>query len=148
MLKPLAEVHAGRLSVLLQALTFSVTDVLKDLDPLVDENISTSKHTSSKWAEQSLAHCTGLQPACPQLSIHCFTTARFKRKSKKDNSLYLAESCLHPNAAEYGIVKVFPACKSNMKTNKIVNAHLNHCKWLVFRHSYRCKGPKQCLFSL
>ena len=43
MLKPLAEVHAGRLSVLLQGLTFSVADVLKDLDPLVDENISTSK---------------------------------------------------------------------------------------------------------
>ena len=30
------EVHAGRLSVLLQALTFFVADVLKDLDPLVD----------------------------------------------------------------------------------------------------------------
>ena len=48
MLKPLAEVHAGRLSVLRQALTFSVADVLKDLDPLVDENISTSKCDSSK----------------------------------------------------------------------------------------------------
>ena len=39
MLKPLAEVHVGRLSVPLQALVFSVTDVLKDLDPLVDESI-------------------------------------------------------------------------------------------------------------
>ena len=48
MSKPLAEADAGRLSVLLQALTFSVTDVLKDLDPLVDENISTSKRDSSK----------------------------------------------------------------------------------------------------
>ena len=46
MLKLLAEVHAGRLSVPLQALTFSVTDILKNLDPLVDENISTSKHYS------------------------------------------------------------------------------------------------------
>ena len=43
-----AEVHAGRLSIPLQALTFSVADVLKDIDPLVDENISTSKHDSSK----------------------------------------------------------------------------------------------------
>ena len=39
MLKPLAGVYDGRLSVLLQALTFSVADVLKDLDPLVDETI-------------------------------------------------------------------------------------------------------------
>ena len=46
--KPLAEVHAGRLLVSLQALMFYV---LKDLDPLVDEIISTSKHDSSKWAE-------------------------------------------------------------------------------------------------
>ena len=48
MSKPSAEVHAGRLSVALQASTFSVTDVLKDLDSLVDENISTSTHDSSK----------------------------------------------------------------------------------------------------
>ena len=53
MSKPSAEVHAGILSVKLQALTFSVADVLKDLDPIADENISTSKHDSSKWAEQS-----------------------------------------------------------------------------------------------
>ena len=42
MSKPLVEVHAGTLSVPLQALTFSVADVLKDLeflDSLVDENI-------------------------------------------------------------------------------------------------------------
>ena len=32
-----AEVHAGRLSVPLQALTVSVDDLLKDIDPLVDE---------------------------------------------------------------------------------------------------------------
>ena len=64
--KPLAEVHAGRLSVL-QCLTFSIANVLKDLDPLVDENISTSKHNSSKWAEQSLAYRVGFQPAHPQL---------------------------------------------------------------------------------
>ena len=51
MWKPSAEVYAGRSSVPLQALTFSITDVLKDLDPLVDENISTSKHDSLKWAE-------------------------------------------------------------------------------------------------
>ena len=56
MSKPSAEVPAGRLSVQFQALTFSVVDVLKDLDPLVDENISTSKHVSSKWAELSLAY--------------------------------------------------------------------------------------------
>ena len=37
MLKTSAEVHAGRLLVKLQPLTFSVADVLKDLDPLVDE---------------------------------------------------------------------------------------------------------------
>ena len=46
MSKPSAEVYAGRLSVPLQALTFSVPDVLKDLESLVDENISTSKHDS------------------------------------------------------------------------------------------------------
>ena len=46
MSKPLAEVHAGRLLVPLQALTFSVADFFKDLDPLVDKNISTSKHDS------------------------------------------------------------------------------------------------------
>ena len=67
MSKPSAEVHAGRLSIPLQALAFSVADVLKGLDPLVDENISTSKHNSSKWPEQSLAYCTGFQPARPQL---------------------------------------------------------------------------------
>ena len=61
--KPLAEVHAGRLSTLLQALTFSATNVLKDLDPLVDEIY----HNSSKCAEQSLAYRMGFQPACPQL---------------------------------------------------------------------------------
>ena len=61
--KPLAEVHAGRLSVLLQALTFSVTNVLKDLDPLVDEIY----HNSSKWAEQRLAYRVGFQPARLQL---------------------------------------------------------------------------------
>ena len=48
MSKPSAEVHAGRLSVPLQALTFSLADVLKDFDPLVDENISTSKHDRTK----------------------------------------------------------------------------------------------------
>ena len=74
MSKPLAEVHVGRLLVLLQALfvplqilMFSVTNVLKDLDPLVDENISTSKHDPSKWAEQSLAYRVGFQPARLQL---------------------------------------------------------------------------------
>ena len=46
--KPSADVHAGRWSVPLQALTFSDVDVLKDLDPLVDENISTSKQDCSK----------------------------------------------------------------------------------------------------
>ena len=65
-LKSSAEVHAGRLSIPLQALTYSVANVLKDLDPLVDENISTSKHGSSKWAEQSLAYRVGFQPARPQ----------------------------------------------------------------------------------
>ena len=60
--KPSTEVHAGRLSVPLQALPFSTTDVLKDLDPLVNENMSTSK-----WAEQSLAYRVGFQPFHPQL---------------------------------------------------------------------------------
>ena len=55
MSKSSAVVHAGRLSVPLQALTFSVADMLKDLDPLVDVNISTSKYGSSKCVEQSLA---------------------------------------------------------------------------------------------
>ena len=67
MSKHSAEVHAGKLSVLLQALTFSVSDVLKDLDPLVDENISTSKCNSSKRAEQSLACHVGFKPARSQL---------------------------------------------------------------------------------
>ena len=40
MSKPSAEVHAGKLSVPLQTFTFSVADVLKDLDLLVDENIN------------------------------------------------------------------------------------------------------------
>ena len=66
MSKPMAEVHTGRLSVPLQALTFSVADVLKDLDPLVDENISTSKHDSSQWIEQCLAYRVGFQPARSQ----------------------------------------------------------------------------------
>ena len=48
MSKPSADIHAGRLSVLLQAIKVSISDVLKDLDPLVDENISTSKHDSLK----------------------------------------------------------------------------------------------------
>ena len=43
MSKPSAEVHAARLSVPLQALTFSVANVLKDLEPLVND-ISTSQH--------------------------------------------------------------------------------------------------------
>ena len=59
--------YAGILSVPLQALTFCVADVLKDLDLLVDENISTSKQDSSKWAEQSLAYHVGFQPARLQL---------------------------------------------------------------------------------
>ena len=67
MWKPSAEVHIGRLLVLLQALTFSVASVVKSLDPLVDENISTSKHNSSKCAEQSLAYHMGFQLARPQL---------------------------------------------------------------------------------
>ena len=35
MSKPSAKIHAGRLSVPLQALMFSVADILKDLDSLV-----------------------------------------------------------------------------------------------------------------
>ena len=53
MSKPLAEVHVGRLSVPIQALTFSIANVLKDLDPLIDENISISKHDFSKWAARN-----------------------------------------------------------------------------------------------
>ena len=63
MLKPSAEVPAGRLSVPLQALMLSIANVLKDHDPLVDENISTSKHDP----EQSLAYRMGFQPDHPQL---------------------------------------------------------------------------------
>ena len=62
-----AEVHAGRLYVPLQALAFSVADVLKDIDLLVDENISTSKCDSSKWSEKSLVYLVVFQPALPQL---------------------------------------------------------------------------------
>ena len=46
MTKPSAEVHAGRMSIPLQALTFSVTDVLQDVGPLVNKKLSTSKHDS------------------------------------------------------------------------------------------------------
>ena len=67
MSKPSAVVHAGRLLIPIQTLKFSVADVLKDLDPSVDENISTSKHDSSKCAEQSLAYHVGFQPARTQL---------------------------------------------------------------------------------
>ena len=67
MSKPSVVVHAGRLLAPIQALTFSVADVLMDLDPLVDTNISTSKHDSSKWVEQSLAYHVGFQPARTQL---------------------------------------------------------------------------------
>ena len=52
----------------------------------------------------------------------------FHTKLKKDNSLYLAESCLHLNAAQYSIVRVFAASKYNIKANKNVTAHLNHVK--------------------
>ena len=47
----------------------------------------------------------------------------FSRGNRKKNSLYLAESCLHPNATQYSIVRVFAACKSNIKANKDVTAH-------------------------
>ena len=67
MSKPLAEVHAGRLLVPLQALMLSIADILNDLDPLAFVNILTPKHDSSKWAEQSLAYHMGFQPARPQL---------------------------------------------------------------------------------
>ena len=68
MSKPSAEVPAGRLSVPLQALTFSVADVLKDLHPIVNENISTSKHDSLKWALQNLAY--RFQPARPPAIVN------------------------------------------------------------------------------
>ena len=48
MSKPSVEVRAGRLLVPLQALTCSVADVFKDLDPLIDEYMPTSKHDYSK----------------------------------------------------------------------------------------------------
>ena len=82
MSKPSTEVHAGIFSVPLQVLTFSVAEVLKNLDPLVDENISTSKHYSSKWAEQNCEF---------QLLHYCLF---FQRKSKK-LTLYTS-----PNAAQ------------------------------------------------
>ena len=118
MSKPSAKLHAGRLLVPLQALTLSVADILKDLDPLVDENMSTSKHDFSKWAEQSVAYRMGFQPARPQLGIHCLTAVCFSRGNKKDNPQYLANIFFHPTAAQYSIVRVFVACKSNIKANK------------------------------
>ena len=116
---PSADVHAGRLSVLLQALTFSVADVLKDLHPLVHENISTSKHDSSEMGRRKSTISRGLPTSPPaivnSLLHYCLF---FQRKSKKDNSLCLAELCLHPNAAQYSIVRVF-AFKSNIKEKQI-----------------------------
>ena len=60
----------------------------------------------------------------------------FQRKSTK-NSLYLAESCLHPNAAQNSIVRDFAACKSNIKANKNVNAHFNNIKNTHDQHRLR-----------
>ena len=120
-------------------------------------------------------------PPAPVNSLNCFTTACFFRGNRK-NSPYLAESCLHMNAAQYSFVRVFATCKSNIKANKNVTAHHNHIKtadwsklqtlmnmsvfaknyfrlefsifrtdslytkWLIFRHSYSCKGLKQCIW--
>ena len=112
MSKPSAEVHAGRLSVPLQALTFSVAVVLKDLDPLFDENISTLKNDSSKWAEQSISR--GLPTSPPAIVNSLIHSSRGYRKKATP---CLAESCLHPNAAQYSIV--FAVCKSNIKANKM-----------------------------
>ena len=61
----------------------------------------------------------------------------FQRKSKKKTTLDLAESCLHPNAAQYSIVRVFAASKSNIKANKNVTAHFNHFKNTRNMHSLR-----------
>ena len=60
-----AEVHAGGLSVSLQAITFFVANILKDLDPLV-ENISTSKHNSSK---NTTCHPAVVQAICSLLIL-------------------------------------------------------------------------------
>ena len=78
---------------------FSVVDVLKNLDPLVDENILTSKRAK--------------QRGTPKQSI----------------------ASLHPNVAQYSIVRVFVACKSNIKSNKNVTAHFNHIKNTCDMHS-------------
>ena len=106
-------------------------DVLKDLHPLVDENISISKHDFSKWAEQSLTYHVF---TIVNSLLHYYLFSQRKSK-KKDNSLRLAESCLHPNAAQYSIVRVFAACKSNINANKNVTAHLNHVKNTCDMHS-------------
>ena len=124
---PSVEVHAGRLSVQLQALTFSVADVLTDHDPLVRKYIN-FKTRLFKMGRTKSSISRGL-PTSPQLCIHCFTSVCFSRgNTKKDNSLYLAESCLHQTNAQYSIVRVFGACKSNIKPNKNVTAYLNHVK--------------------
>ena len=61
----------------------------------------------------------------------------FQRISKKHNSLDVTESCLHPNAAQCSIVRVFAACKYSIKANNNVTAHLNNVKNTRDMHSLR-----------
>ena len=67
MSKPSAEVRAGRLSVPLQALPFSVADVLKDLDPLVDENIINFKTRLFKMGRTKSSISRGLPTSPPAI---------------------------------------------------------------------------------
>ena len=105
--KPSTEVHAGRLLAPLEALVFSVADVLKDLDPLVNNNIS--KHGSSKWSEQ----CRNCEFIASLLTV-------FPEEIAKNATLYFAV-----------------ACKSNIKANKNVIAQLSHVKNKRNMHSLR-----------
>ena len=109
------EVHTGRLSVPLQALTFSVTDVLKDFDPLVVENIS--KYINFKTRLLKMGQTTSnISHGLPTMTS-CLHYCLFSRGNKKDNS--------------------FAAYKSNIKANKNVTAHLNHFKNACDMHSLR-----------
>ena len=56
---------------------------------------------------------------------------------KKNKVLYLVESGSHQNAAPHNIVRVFAACKSYIKGNKNVTAHLNHVKYTRDMHRLR-----------
>ena len=99
MSKPSAEVHAGRLSVPLQALTFSVADVLKDLNPLVNKTYINFKTRLFKMGRTKSSISRGFPTRPPAIVNPLLHNCLFFQRKSTKNSLYLAESCLHPNAA-------------------------------------------------